>query len=60
MVNFESKVSGVCGSSVNLRVGILEYPYTDRQRNLIIAATVLNIDMSIVMDFVIFDVPFFG
>ena len=60
VVNSESKVAGVRESSVNLRVGIWEYPDTDRQWNLSIAAMVINLDMSRVIDFVMFDGPFFG
>ena len=59
-MNFGFKVSGVCESSVMLRVGIWVYPDTGRQRNLSISATVINLDISVVVDFVIFGGPFFG
>ena len=60
MVNCESKVSDACEYAVKLRVFIWEYPDTGRQLNLSVAAMIINLDMSLVLDFVIYDGPFFG
>ena len=60
VLNFESKVPGLCEYSVKLRPGIWEHSDTARQRDLAIAAMVINLDMSPVMDFVMFDGAFPG